>query len=271
MIDDAVMVTHAPAQLIDVGLDNVDETSFFCLQSRPNSAGYLRKRAWLEERFSEGLRIRMLGRRDKKRWNGDRGFIEYMPGEHAWRGVEARDYLFVHCLWVVGKSRGRGGARALLDGCLEDARAGGYAGVATVTAENGFATGRAFYEHFGFEAVAECDPRICLMVHPLAEQADAPVFSAGALRGPAYYDTGLTILVSDQCPYLDDATRLIETEGEKLGLEPISVVELTSAAEVREQSPTPFGVFAAVLDGQLLSYRYLTQKELAKAAAAVRA
>lgn len=246
------------------------ETSFFCLQSRPDSAGYRRKRAWLEDRFAEGLRIRMLGRRDKKRWNGDRGFIEYLPGEFAWRGVEASGYLFIHCLWVVGTSRGGGGARALLDACLEDARAGGYAGVATVTAENGFATGRAFYEHLGFEAVAECDPNFCLMVCPLADQAEAPVFSAGALRGPEYYDTGLTIVVSDQCPYLDDATRLIETEGEQLGLEPISVIELTSAAEVRQESPTPFGVFATVLDGHLLSYRYLTQKELAKGVARVR-
>jgi GNAT superfamily N-acetyltransferase len=265
------MDVSAPIELVDVGPDNVDETSFFCLQSRPDSAGSLRKRAWLEKRFSEGLRIRMLGRREKKRWTGDRGFIEYIPGEYAWRGVEAGDYLFIHCLWVVGKSQGHGGARALLEACFDDARDGGYAGVATVTAENGFATGRAFYEHFGFEAVAECDPNLSLMVHQLADQADPPVFSAGSLRGPVIYDSGLTIVVSDQCPYLDDATRLLETEGEALGLDPVSVVELASAEDVREKSPTPFGVFAAVLDGHLLSYRYLTRKELAKAVTAVRA
>lgn len=40
---------------------------------------------------------------------------------------------------------------------------------------------------------------------------------------------------------------------------------------VTDQSPTPFGVFAVVLDGHLLSYRYLTQKELVKAAPKVRA
>ncbi len=116
------MDVTAPAQLVEVGPDNVDETSFFCLQSRPDSAGYRRKRAWLDQRFSEGLRIRMLGRREKRRWNGPRGFIEYIPGRHAWRGVDAGDYLVIHCLWVVGKSQGHGGARTLLEQCFEDAR-----------------------------------------------------------------------------------------------------------------------------------------------------
>lgn len=37
----------------------------------------------------------------------ERGFIEYLPGEHAWRAVHADGYLFIHCLWVVGKSKGK--------------------------------------------------------------------------------------------------------------------------------------------------------------------
>ena len=55
-------------ELVAVGPDNVDETSFFCLQSKPKSPGYLQKRKWLEARFKEGLQIQMLGRRDGKRW-----------------------------------------------------------------------------------------------------------------------------------------------------------------------------------------------------------
>jgi hypothetical protein len=33
-------------------------------------------------------------------------FIEYIPGEQAWRAVHADGYLLIHCLWVVGKSKG---------------------------------------------------------------------------------------------------------------------------------------------------------------------
>jgi GNAT superfamily N-acetyltransferase len=259
-----------PLDIVEVDADSVDETSFFCLQSKPNDPGYQRKRRWLDDRFAEGLKIRMLGQRDTRRWNGERGFIEYIPGEHAWRAVNAADHLVVHCLWVVGRSRGKGGAKVLVDRCVQDAKDGGFAGVATVAAENGFATGRKFWEYLGFEAVATCEPRLSLMVLPLREQTDPPTFSAGPSRGPGHYGEGLTILRSDQCPYIDSATALIREETAKHEIEPVREVEMTSAADIRAKSPTPYGTFATVLDGQLLSYRYLTAKEFAKAVERVR-
>jgi len=255
----------AAIEIVDVDARNVDETTFFCMQSKQDSPGYLRKRRWLDKRFSEGLRILMLGRRDKKRWAGERGYIEYIPGEYAWRAVCAADYLFIHCLWVVGKSRGKGGARALVDRCIADAKKGGFVGVAAVTAENGFATGRKFYEHLGFEVAAECDPRIALVAHRLKKRAKLPEFSSGAIRGPSHYKKGLTIIRSDQCPYNEEATRIISTEAKRLGIESIREIDLKSADAVRRRAPTPFGVFATVMDGRLLSYRYLTPRELRKA------
>lgn len=255
---------------VSVHIGNVDETSFFCLQSRSASPGYLRKRAWLEQRFVEGLKIQMLGRRNQKRWTGQRGLIEYIPGEYAWRAIDAAGYLVIHCLWVVGQSRGTGGGRKLLDLCLADARAGGFAGVAAVAAENGFTAGRRFYEHAGFSVVAESDPRMSLMVYPLDVNAAPPTLSAGARRGPAGYPDGLTVFRSDQCPYIEDASATIVAEAEAHGIDPITIVELDSAHAVREKSPTPYGVFASVLDGELLSYRYLTPKEFATAVDRVR-
>ena len=59
--------------VIDVGPDNVDETGFFCLTSRRRADGYKRKRAWLDARFSDGLKICMVKQ-------GARGFIETIPG-----------------------------------------------------------------------------------------------------------------------------------------------------------------------------------------------
>ena len=103
------------------------------------------------------------------------------------------------------------------------------------------------------------------MVRPLKKRAKPPAFSAGALRGPSHYRDGLTILRSDQCPYIDDAARIIQGEAKSRGIDPIKVVELKSAAAIRRRSPTPYGVFATVLDGRLLSYRYLTPREFEKA------
>ena len=79
-----------PMRIIDVTADNVEETGFFCLMSRRKSDGYRRKLSWLKARFDEGLRIKMLDLSQ-----GGRGFIEYIPGEYAWRPVEASGFFFI--------------------------------------------------------------------------------------------------------------------------------------------------------------------------------
>ncbi len=67
--------------------------------------------AWLKKRFDEGLKIKMLEL-------PERGFIEYIPGEYAWRCVDAKGYMFIHCLWVVGKSKGKNFGELLLNECI---------------------------------------------------------------------------------------------------------------------------------------------------------
>jgi hypothetical protein len=54
------MSRNAALELVDVGAEDVEKTGFFCFMSKKKSEGYQRKLAWLEDRFSEGLRIKML-------------------------------------------------------------------------------------------------------------------------------------------------------------------------------------------------------------------
>jgi hypothetical protein len=100
-------------RIIDVDRQNVAKMGFFCKMSQKKCDGYQRKLKCLESRFSEGLKIKMLDLSQ-----GGRGFIEYIPGKFAWRPVNADGYMFIHCLWVVGASRGKGYAEILLDGKL---------------------------------------------------------------------------------------------------------------------------------------------------------
>lgn len=95
------MPTVPRAKLIEVTIDNVAVKGFFCCMSKSKAAGYQRKLHWLKARFAEGLRIKMYEL-------PQRGFIEYIPGEYAWRPVDAKGYMFIHCLWVVGKSKDQG-------------------------------------------------------------------------------------------------------------------------------------------------------------------
>ena len=112
------MLTKARLNLTEATADNVAEQGFFCYMSKPKSAGYQRKLNWLKARFAEGMRIKMFEL-------PARGFIEYLPGEYAWRAVEAKGYMFIHCLWVVGKSKGQGLGKRLLKECIKDAREAG--------------------------------------------------------------------------------------------------------------------------------------------------
>ena len=109
--------------------------AFFCYMIKRKTDGFQRKLNWLKARFAEGMRIKMLEL-------PERGFIEYIPGEYAWRAINARGYMVIHCLWVVGKSRGKGYAGVLLNQCIEDARQSGMKGVAMVTSERIWLVGK---------------------------------------------------------------------------------------------------------------------------------
>jgi len=242
-------------RIIDVTPDNVEEKGFFCLMSRRKSEGYQRKLKWLKARFDEGLRIKMLDLSE-----GGRGYIEYIPGEFAWRPVEASGYLFIHCLWVVGKSKGKGYAKLLLDECFADAEHSGASGVAMVTSEGNWLIGRKLLLSRGFEVVGQVPPAYELLAKNLSP-TPPPSFPTDWDRRAARYGKGMTVIRTDQCPYLDDAVNTALEAARTRGIT-ARVVELTSAREVRERAPSPYGVFTIVLDGEVLSHYYLPQKKL---------
>ena len=110
--------------------------------------GVERKRAWLRERIREGHVFRKLA-------GNDCAFIEYAPIETAWAPVEGADYLYLYCLWVQGAPRGQGVGKALMESCLQDARAKGKAGVCMLGAEKqkAWLSDQRFAEKFGFQTV----------------------------------------------------------------------------------------------------------------------
>lgn len=241
--------------IVDVTADNVAKTGFFCLQSRRKAEGYQRKLRWLTARFEEGMRLKMLG-------GGGRGFIEYLPGEFAWRAVEAAGYMVIHCIWVVGRCKGNGAGRQLLEACISDARQAGMDGVAMVASEKTWLVGPEFLRAHGFEAVDSAPPAFTLLVKRFGD-APPPRFCGGWPDKAAQFGRGLTIVRSDQCPYIQDATNVLIDCAAARGMESRTVT-LTDAAAIRRSAPSAYGVFNVVLDGALLSYHWLTAKDFAK-------
>jgi len=240
-------------RMIDVTADNIDEAGFFCYMSKKKSEGYQRKLRWLKDRFAEGMRIKLLVL-------PERGFIEYIPAEYAWRAVRAEDYFLIHCLWVVGRSKGRGLGSFLIESCLADAERAAKRGVAMVTSEKVWLSGRRILEKQGFTCVDTAPPAFSLMVKKFGKHP-SPSFAGGWDEKARAFGKGLTVLRSDQCPYIADATETALRAAAKAGLTS-RVVELRSRADVLGLSPTPYGVFGLILDGKLLSYHYQLEKDL---------
>jgi L-amino acid N-acyltransferase YncA len=241
--------------IIDVNADNVEKTGFFCYMSKRKSEGYSQKMAWLKDRFKEGMRIKMLEL-------PDRGFIEYIPGEYAWRAIDAKDYMVIHCLWVVGKSKKKGLGKLLLEECIKDAQQSGKKGVVMVTSEKVWLAGKKLLVKYGFKSVDDAPPAFNLMVKKFTD-VPSPTFTHQWEQKASRYDQGLTVFTSPQCPYIPDAVKTIKEFAGERGI-PFAVKELNTAQEVRELSPSAYGVFNIVKNGSFLSYHYLLPKDLEK-------
>jgi GNAT superfamily N-acetyltransferase len=230
-------------KVIDINADNVSEVGFFCYMSKRKTEGFRRKLEWVKKRFAEGMRIKMLQL-------PLRGFIEYIPGEYAWRSVNAKGYMFIHCLWVVGQSRGKGLATLLLNECIKDAKKSGMHGVAMVTSEKDWLVKKKFLSKQGFESVDKAPPTFELMVKKFDDDASSLSFTGDWKRKISRYRKGLTIFRSDQCPYIENYVKGAKEKAKELGIK-CQVVELNNCLDVRNLAPSAFGVFSIVYDGNL--------------------
>jgi GNAT superfamily N-acetyltransferase len=234
-------------EIIDTNAENIGGCSF-CGYKDANSLGHRRKADWLRERYAEGLRFKVL----RSRRFGDIGMIEYAPGNHAWRPVEAEGYLVIHCLMVNGKHKGKGLGTLLLDSCLRDARKSKSRGVAVVTSSDSFMAGSDFFIKAGFVSV-ESAPPYQLLVKKLKRAAPDPRFIVQRERLLKRHRKGLTILAADQCPMVPKCVADIAAMSRALGLEP-KVVRVSSAKASREL-PTAYGIFSIIYDGKLIAGR----------------
>jgi hypothetical protein len=218
--------------------------------ANPKHVGHAPKVAWLERRFGEGLRF-LLARDAMGR---SLGFLEYVPGEHAWRPVAAKGWLFVHCLWVFPKGQAIGGlGRRLIQAAIEEARRSGARGVAAMVSDGPWMAGRDVFLRSGFVQVDERD-RFQLVVHRL-KRGSAPRFRD---PDPTWRRRrGLHIVYAAQCPYLPKSAADVAALAREHGL-PVRITELESAREA-QSAPSYYGVFALLWNGRLLSDHYVSE------------
>jgi len=196
--------------------------------------------------------------------NGGRdvAFIEYIPGEYAWRAVNAPRYMVIHCLWVVGKGKGKGYGSRLIKECLNDAQAQKMHGAAMLTSNQTWLASKDIFAHNGFTEVDQAPPSFQLMATRFGSSPEPSLPKNWDERARAF-GRGLTVIRTAQCPYIENGTNSILRIAKERGIK-ARTVELKTAREVQERSPSAYGTFGTVFDGRLLSYHYLVEKDFDK-------
>ncbi len=240
-------MTRAPS-LIKVDSANWD-TLPCCGIKSPTHPGRQQKHCWLQSNFKFGLQARILLTPDGQPC----GYIEFLPGEFAWRGVDASGYMFIHCVWTFSKPHQRKGwGSAMVEACIDDARNAGMSGVAAIAREGPWLADRRLFLANGFEPVDSAPPDYELLVRKLDARAANPAFKGGWEQKLAGYSQGLTIIRSSQCPHVAKfAADIAQTAEEEYGIKP-AIVELESWRDA-QNAPTPYAVFALIYNGRLLA------------------
>ena len=109
-------------EYIQVTKENLETEHICCAISNNRDCQVSSKKAWLADRFEDGLVFLKSVERGKC-------FIEYLPAEKAWNPIEAAGYMYIDCLWVSGSFKGHGYANDLLGACIADSREKGKLGL----------------------------------------------------------------------------------------------------------------------------------------------
>jgi len=238
-----------PTSIVTLNPENYTEYGCRCFLNHKQE-GHLKKLEWLKERLAEGMTIKHLFLEGEK---NAVGFIEYVPGEYAWRAVKAKGYLFIHCIWVSpNKNKEKGYGSQLVKECIEDARKAGKYGVAVAASDGPFIASKELFLKNGFEIIAQAD-NYELLVFKLKE---GPLPGFNDWEEPLKKLKGLNIVYSNQCPWVIRSIPEMVEVAQKNGLE-LKVTELETAGQA-QNAPSIYAVFNLVHDGKLIIDHYIS-------------
>ncbi len=243
-------------EYIRVTGENIETEHICCAISNNKDVQVSSKKAWLKERFADGLVFLKSTERGKC-------FIEYLPAEKAWNPIEAEGYMHINCLWVSGSFKGHGYSNELLNACIEDSKAKGKKGLCILSSakKKSFLADPKFLKYKGFTVSDEADNGIQLWYLPFAEDAGRPCFRECA-KHPYVDETGFVLYYTHQCPFNAKYVPIVEALAREKGIA-FKVIHITSLAEA-QQAPTPITTYALFRDGSYLNNEVLNDKRFLK-------
>ena len=234
---------------IRVTKDNLEKEHICCAISNNRDIQVSSKKAWLANRFDEGLVFLKSTERGKC-------FIEYIPAENAWNPIDAEGYMYIDCLWVSGSFKGHGYSNDLLGACIEDSKNQGKKGLCILSSarKKPFLADPKFLKYKGFTVCDEADNGIQLWYLPFRADADQPKFKDCA-RHPHIDMAGYVLYYTNQCPFNAKYVPIVEQTAKDHHI-PFTAIHLGSRDQARN-APTPVTTYALFYNGE-----YLTNEQM---------
>lgn len=243
-------------EYIQVTKDNLEDEHICCAISNNKDEQVSSKKAWLAERFDEGLVFLKSAERGKC-------FIEYIPAENAWVPIVADNYIYIDCLWVSGAFKGHGYSTELLDACIRDGKENGKTGLCILAAEKKipFLSDPKFLKYKGFTVCDEADNGIQLWYLPFAEGSEKPRFKECA-KHPHVDENGYVLYYTNQCPFNAKYVPLLEKTAAEHSI-PFKAIKIISMEEA-QNAPTPVTTYALFFDGKYITNEQMNDKKFLK-------
>ncbi len=243
-------------EYIRVTGENLEKEHICCAISGNNDVQVASKKAWLAERFDDGLVFLKGVERGKC-------FIEYIPAENAWNPIRADNYMYIDCLWVSGSFKGHGYSNDLLGECIRDSREKGRSGLCILSSakKKPFLADPKYLKYKGFSVCDEADNGIELWYLPFADGGEVPGFRECA-KHPRCDEPGFVLYYTSQCPFNAKYVPVLERIAAERSV-PFHAIHLTSKAEA-QSAPTPVTTYALFLDGKYLTNEQMNDKRFLK-------
>ena len=243
-------------EYIRVTKDNLEKEHICCAISNNKDVQVSSKKAWLADRFDEGLVFLKSVERGKC-------FIEYIPAENAWVPINADEYMHIDCLWVSGSFKGHGYSTELLDACIEDSKDKGKKGLCILAAakKKPFLADPKFLKYKGFTVCDEADNGIQLWYSPFGNEAERPGFRECA-KHPHIEEKGYVLYYTSQCPFNAKYVPVLEQTARENDIS-LHVIHIDSR-EKAQNAPTPITNYAMFHDGEYITNEQMNDKKFLK-------
>ena len=243
---------------IRVTKENLEKEHICCAISNNKDVQVSSKKAWLSDRFDEGLVFLKSVERGKC-------FIEYIPAENAWVPINAPGYMYIDCLWVSGSFKGHWYSTDLLNECIEDSKEKGKKGLCILCAakKKPFLAEPKFLKYKGFTVCDEADNGIQLWYLPFVNKDEVPEFKECA-KHPHIDETGYVLYYTSQCPFNAKYVPIVEQTAKDNGI-PFKAIHIESREEA-QNAPTPVTNYALFHDGVYVTNEQMNDTKFLKMA-----